>query len=56
MRTVEPSSRRFPTVPGVDPVPQLSILKFCLERAVLPGVLTRRLREGQPTVRDSKIS
>ena len=31
----------FPSAPGADPVPQLSIYKYRQERAGLPGVLTQ---------------
>lgn len=33
-------SFRFPSVPGVDPVPELFTPQFCLERAGFQGVLT----------------
>lgn len=37
---------QFPSVPGADPVPQLSLPKSHQERAGLPGVLTHRLIGG----------
>jgi hypothetical protein len=36
----------FPSVPGVDPVPQLSVLKSFQERADIPVVLTHRFTGG----------
>jgi hypothetical protein len=36
----------FCLLPRTDPVPQLSIPKFILERTSLPGVLTLRLAGG----------
>jgi hypothetical protein len=48
LKTQEPRNRwkqkpsSFCLSPGADPVPQLSIPKFLLRRAALPGVLTHR--------------